>query len=408
MRIAIHTLGTRGDLQPYLALAQALKLRGHTVVLAGPEQFEADASAKGIDYAALPGAFLDLLNSPEGKKAVAGGGGLAPGFKLIGVVTPMMRGLLDRELEVARDFQPELIVYHPKSLAAPHLSEALDIPAVLASPLPGFTPTAAFPSPLLPFSNLGPLNRPSHMLATHGAGVLFGKTMQGWRRDALGMSRGSGRAPVRTLYAYSPQVLPKPADWGDDVVVTGYWFLDEPGWVMPPALNAFLKAGPSPVYVGFGSMPGVEPGALTALVAQALQQAGLRGVLATGGGAMAAQPVGTHVHLIAHAPHDQLFPHMRAALHHGGAGTTGAALRAGLPMAICPYFGDQPFWARRMMELGVAGTPLNRKTLDAQSLAIALGELLAGPAAARAVDLGGRIRHENGLATACAAIEGAA
>lgn len=406
MRIAIATLGTRGDVQPYVALALGLLRRGHQVQLAAPEQFAAFVTGHGVDFAALPGEFLALLDTPEGKAAVAGGEGFSAGMKLLKHVRPLMRTLLDAEWRAARAFAPDVIVHHPKSLASPHIAARLGIPAVLASPLPGFTPTAAFPSPLLPYRNLGPLNRLSHQLAIRGGGVLFGKLIAGWRAETLGLpAKGATASPAATLYAYSPHVVPRPADWRPDVAVTGYWFLDDPDWQMPDDLRGFLAAGEPPLYVGFGSMPGLDPARLTADVAAALARIGRRGLLATGGGALQVPEGAAHLHGIDAAPHEQLFRHVTAVLHHGGAGTTGAALRAGLPMAICPFLGDQPFWARRAAELGLAGPPLDRRRLSVDALANALSATDHPAMRNRAAALGEQIRAERGVDAAVRMIE---
>lgn len=402
MRVAIQTLGSRGDVQPYLALALGLIARGHEAQLAAPEQFSNMAGAHDVPFATLPGEFLALIDSPEGKAAIAGGNGFSAGIKLLKQVRPLMRRLLDRAWAVVRAFAPDLILHHPKSLASPHMAEKLGVPAILASPLPGFTPTAAFPTPLLPFESLGLLNRVSHRLAIHGGAVLFGKTIRAWRREALGLpSRAATRAHAAgTLYAYSPSIVPVPPDWGDDVLVSGYWPLDGGDWRPPCALAQFLAAGEPPIYVGFGSMPGLDPERLSAMVVEALAKVGCRGLLATGGGALAAGETASHVHVIDEAPHDRLFSHVAAAFHHGGAGTTAASLRAGLPTIICPFFGDQPFWGRRIAALRVGPPPLDLKALSVDTLVGAFAAVAEEGMRRRAAALGQSIRSENGVANA--------
>lgn len=406
MRIAIQTFGTRGDVQPYLALAMGLMARGHDVQLALPQPFSDMARALRVPFAPLPGEILALIDSPSGKAAIAGGGGLSAGFRLLQQVRPVMRRLLDEEWAAVSAFQPDLILHHPKSLASRPMAERLRIPAILTSPLPGFTPTAAFPSPLLPVASLGPLNRISHALAIHGGALLFGRTIRAWRREALGLHLPPTRPDAAgTLYAYSPSVVPVPPDWGDDVLVSGYWFLDSGDWRPPPDLSRFLAAGEPPIYVGFGSMPGLDPVRLSAMVIEGLSKAGRRGLLATGGGALAAGETPPHVHVIDEAPHDQLFVHVGAAMHHGGAGTTAASLRAGLPTIICPFFGDQPFWGRRVVALGVGPAPLNRKSLSVESLAAAFAATSDDGMRCRAAALGAAIRRENGIPAAIDFIE---
>jgi UDP:flavonoid glycosyltransferase YjiC (YdhE family) len=406
MRVTIQTLGTRGDVQPYLALAVGLAGRGHQVQVAAPVQFETMVRDRSIAFAPLPGEFLELIDTPEGKAALAGGRGFSPGLRLLKHVRPLMRSLLDTEWAAVRAFAPDVIVGHPKSIATPHMAEALACPFILASPLPGFTPTSAFPTPMLPFASLGPLNRVSHALAIRGPKLLFGRMVAEWRERALGLARrSSGSAASGTLYAYSPQVVPVPPDWDDDVLVSGYWFLDEADWRPPESLAAFLDAGEPPVYVGFGSMPGLDPQGLTAIVLEAIARTGKRGLLATVGGALRASDMPPNVHVIAGAPHDRLFPVVAATVHHGGAGTTAASLRAGKPMTICPFFGDQPFWGRRIAELGVGPHPLDRKALTAEGLAAAIVAMLDPAMRGRAATLGAAIRQEDGVAAAVGFIE---
>lgn len=407
MRIAIHTLGTRGDVQPYLAFASGLMSRGHEVQLAGPEQFASFADKMGVAFAPLPGEFLALLDTPEGKAAVGSGRGFSAGFKLLKFVRPLMQRLLDAEWQAVRAFASDLIIYHPKSVAAPHLAERLGIPAMLASPLPGFTPTSAFPSPILPFARLGPLNKASHLLSIRGADILFAKIVRQWRENSLGLGKSSARrVPVATIYAYSPSVLPKPPDWDASVLVPGYWFLDEGAeWEAPKALTDFLARGEKPIYIGFGSMPAVDPARLGRMVIEGLAKAGRRGILATGGGALEVNDVPDHVYVIPAAPHDRLFSFVGAALHHGGAGTTGASLRAGLPTIICPFFGDQPFWGRRIAALSVGPPPLDRKTLDSTGLASAFEAAGSPRVQERAGTLAERIQAENGVADAITFVE---
>lgn len=401
MRIAIQTLGTRGDVQPYVALALGLMREGHSVQLAAPVEYGALPRERGVHFEPLPGEFLALMETPEGKAAIAGGQGFSAGFKLLKHIRPLMRPLWDEELRGLRSFAPDIIIYHPKSVVSPFIAEALNCVSFLASPLPGFTPTSAFPSPILPFGSLGPLNRASHMVATKGAKLLFGRLIRDWLKTSFGPDELiRERQPSGTLYAYSPHVLPKPPDWGPEVLVGGYWFLDNPDWKMPRELAAFLDAGRPPVYFGFGSMPGLDPDTMTEMICDSLEQTGNRGILATGGGALQARESSGNVYFIADAPHDRLFPHVSCIVHHGGAGTTGASLRAGKPMAICPFFGDQPFWARRVLHLGVGPAPLKRKALSAASLANVIRQMAQADMRQRAAKLGGAIQQDAGIANA--------
>nr|CAD6602019.1 glycosyltransferase [Rhizobium sp. Khangiran2] len=407
MRISIHTLGTRGDVQPYVALALGLQAHGHEALIVAPAQFEGMASARGLRFAPLPAEFLTILESPETKALIGrSGAGFGAGFKMLKHYRHLARSLLDAEWAAARDFASDAIIHHPKALGAPYIVGKLGVPLFLASPLPGFTPTSQFPTPILPFASLGPLNRASHALMIHGSKMLFPGPVRLWRREVLGLdSRSKPPELLGTLYAYSPHVLSKPGDWGAEVAVTGYWFLDSPDWQPDPDLAAFLAAGEPPIYVGFGSMPGTDPTRLTELVVDGLRRAGKRGLLATAGGALGNAHAGDDVHVIACAPHDRLLPHVHATLHHGGAGTTGAALRAGKPTALCPFIGDQPFWARRVAELGVGPEALDKRKMTAEDLATAFRAMDDPEMRRRAADLGTAIRAEEGVAAAVHFVE---
>ena len=409
MRIAIHTLGTRGDVQPYVALALGLRAAGHEVLIAAPSQYEAFVGARGIGFAYLPGEFLELMETPEAKAAMAGSAGFASGFKMMKQFKPIGRKQLSAEWRAASQFRPDLLIYHPKAIAAPHIAEKLGCSAVLASPLPGFTPTRAFASPLVPFRSLGVLNPLTHSVMAGSGDALFRRMVGDWRVNELELPRRPRRklGPRATLYAYSRHIVPVPSDWPDNVAVTGYWFLDDAeDWQPSSELRRFLDSGEAPVYVGFGSMPGLDPESLTTFVLEALGKAGRRGVLATGGGAIQNALAGNQVHFIEGAPHEKLFPLMAACVHHGGAGTTAAALRTGKPSVICPFFGDQPFWGNRVVDLGVGPQPIEKRNLSVGGLAAAIVQATADePMRRRAEEIGRAIRAEDGVANAIAFLD---
>jgi sterol 3beta-glucosyltransferase len=240
---------------------------------------------------------------------------------------------------------------------------------------------------------------------------MYGGPIRDWRRDVLRLPAAKGQArlrgrPVPMLYAYSEAVVPRPADWDENTLVTGYWFLDAPaGWQPPAELERFLAGGSPPVYIGFGSMFMAGGAQTTALVLKALDLAGQRAVLATGWGGLTAASATDQVYCLEDVPHDWLFPQMAAVVHHGGAGTTGASLRAGRPAVVCPLVGDQPFWGRRVAELGVGPEPLPKSKLTAERLAEAIGLAVTDAGMRqRAAALGEIIRSEDGVGRAVAFI----
>jgi UDP:flavonoid glycosyltransferase YjiC (YdhE family) len=207
--------------------------------------------------------------------------------------------------------------------------------------------------------------------------------------------------PDLHLYGFSPQVVPRPADWGANHQIVGFWFLDEAHYRPTAGLLEFLAAGPPPVYIGFGSMPGSDGGGLTEIVLDALNRAGQRGILHTGWGALQDVPRSELVLPVGSVPHEWLFPRMAAVVHHGGAGTTGAALRAGIPSLVIPFAADQPFWGRRTAALGVGPQPIARKRLTAERLAEAIRAAVNDTGMRqKAAALGSQIQVEDGIARA--------
>jgi sterol 3beta-glucosyltransferase len=284
-----------------------------------------------------------------------------------------------------------------------------------------FTPTQAYPSflfPRLPPWFGGSLNRLTYHLARQIMWQGFRSADRLVRRKALGLPAapfwGSFGAdcvqhcPI--LYGYSPAVIPKPPDWDDSTHVTGYWFLDPADdWTPAPDLLAFLRGGSPPVYVGFGSMSSRKPERTADLVLQALARAKQRAIMLSGWGGLRKANLPHTVLMVDSIPFSWLFPRVAAVVHHGGAGTTSAGLRAGVPSVVIPFFGDQPFWGQRVAELGVGPEPISRQRLTAERLAQAIhGAVTDQTMRQRAADLGMKIRAEDGVACAVAVIQGIA
>ena len=418
MKVLVLSLGTRGDVQPFLALAVALRQAGHDAVLAAPHRFAAAAAAHAVPFAGLDEGPLQLAESGGAVADVAGG--------RFGARLALIRELPATFARVLRDCWAaagpggpgagaQLVVHNGQVVGGPHVAEKLAVPAVLALTLPMYVPTRAFPWPGQSFPEGLPsvLNRVTYA-GMKAPAMMFGKVVDAFRAE-LGLPRSRGRHdPTRTpdgaaapvLHAVSPQVLPRPADWPDTALMTGYWQLPAPTTGLAPELEAFLAAGPPPVYVGFGSMTGADPETTTRIVLDAVDRAGVRAVLATGWGGLSAGPQRDDVLVVDEAPHELLFPQVAAVVHHGGAGTTAAAVTAGRPQVICPFVADQPFWGRRMHQLGVAATPIPQRRLSAAGLGQAIAEVMGDPSyPAHAEALGHLVRAENGVAVAIAELE---
>ena len=287
------------------------------------------------------------------------------------------------------------------------VAEKLGRPFVEAHLQPIGAPTGAYPGVLL--AGLpGWLGRPgrylSHRLSDQGVWAPFRRAMAAARRDVLGLRGRSRGATGPVLYGFSRHVVPVPPGRRRQRIVTGYWTLPAgPDWTPPPGLDAFLSRPGPVVSIGFGSMAAGDPDATTALAVDAARRAGVRAVLLVGSGGLAAAPATDDVFAADAVPHDWLFPRVAAVVHHGGAGTTGAAIQAGVPAVVVPFTVDQPFWALRVAALGVGPAPVPQRRLTAERLGDALRESVRdGAMQSRARALGAAVRAEDGVAAAVA------
>lgn len=421
MRILILTVGTRGDVQPYIALGKGLAAAGHSVTICTCASFESFVTSHGLEYAFLNDDLIDFMHSEDGKVAMERTGNwwqaIWTGLRLFSKVGPMQRRQIHDLWKATVAAKPDLILYHPKALGASDFAEYLDVPCMFAFYLPMYVPTGDFPAMGIPDLKLGRrYNRLTYRLIEKATLWATGKYTKEWRKEH-GLSPRRGRRylerangdPIPALHAYSPTVISLPSDWPETATVTGYWFLDQPTDRRPSSgLEAFLSAGEPPVYFGFGSIFGRDPARLARIVLDAIRATGVRAIIARGWGGLDPDPAETpeSVLTIESAPHDRLFPRVAAVVHHGGCGTTAAGLRAGRPSLICPLFGDQPFWARKLQALGVGPSPIPQKKLNVENLSAALRELTTDTSMReKAAALGRRIRSEDGVANAVDFIE---
>ncbi|MGW5721338.1 glycosyltransferase [Amycolatopsis sp. NPDC003865] len=390
-RVVVIAPGSRGDVHPCVALGRGLAADGDRVRILAAPAFEPLVTRHGLGFGPLSADPGEVLGSEAGKAWTAGG----PLAFLTGL-RDVLRPVLDRMLaDVHAGTKTADLVLAP---TLGFLGTHLPVPNVELHYQPSH-PTRAFPHPLLPWAaKLGPWGRHLSFTAVDAlAGYVLRPELDRWRAGTLGLPGKRPRRESPVLCGFSEAVVPRPPDWPARVHVTGYWFLGaEPGWRPDPRLRDFLAAGPPPVYVGFGSMP--AEGTFE-LIRTALRRAGLRGLVAGAG------PESDDLLTVADVPHEWLFPRTAAVVHHGGAGTTAAGLRAGVPALVCPVFSDQPYWGGRVYRLGAGPRPLPHKELTAESLTARLRELTANPLFRHGAQyVGARLRHEDGVAHACSVL----
>ncbi|MBI5297270.1 MAG: glycosyltransferase family 1 protein [Chloroflexi bacterium] len=407
MRILIIAPGSRGDVQPYIALGKGLQNAGHSIRLVSHGNFEALVASYGLEFWSFGNDVKDAVENSEMRALTEKGN-----FLLL-----MAKMAKEAQREALRFAEGGLLAAQGMDIVlsgiggvfiGTAIAEKLDIPLVQAYVFP-FTPTREFSSVLTPKLPAF-LNRFSHQLTRQLMWQGFRSADTIARKKVLNLpsapllgsydSKSTQNMPV--LYGFSPSVIPAPTDWDDNTHITGYWFVEEAeDWQPPVALLDFLQSGPPPVYIGFGSMSSQNPEQTADLVIQALASTGQRAVLLSGWSGLQRTNIPDSIFMIDAIPHSWLFPRMSAVIHHGGASTTAAGLKAGVPSVIIPFFGDQPFWGQRIADLGVGPKPIPRKKLTAERLANAIREVVTNEdMRQRAAKLGKQIQAENGIKSA--------
>ncbi|HUF38044.1 MAG TPA: glycosyltransferase [Anaerolineales bacterium] len=411
MKISVLAAGSRGDVQPYLALALGLKGAGFDVTFVANEDYAGMAAPFGLDFHPIGVNAYEYSKSPQVQAWLASKSTLDLVRTTAPAVRPVLEPIFRDTLAACRE--SDLVVYHSFTLPFIfYFAEHLGIPSVPASLYP--LPTrahASLPAQVRPGPG-GIVNLLSHLaVEVFSWGVFAAPFRKFWA--AHGRARGNPHRRMRrerplVLCAYSPTVLPRPDDYPAGAAVTGYWFLEpDPAWTPDPDLEAFIAAGEPPVYVGFGSMGSpAEAEEMTAIVLEALAATGRRAVLGSGWGDLGGgQALPETVRMVRDVPFEWLFPRMAALVHHGGAGTTALGLRSGVPNVVVPHFSDNYFWARRVWELGAGPEPMTREALTAGRLAQALQASEEEAVRNRAQQIGRIISTEDGVQTAVKGIK---
>ncbi|EQL34730.1 hypothetical protein, variant 1 [Blastomyces dermatitidis ATCC 26199] len=435
LNIVIQIVGSRGDVQPFVALGRELKNGyGHRVRLATHPTFKQFVEENELEFFSIGGDPAELM------AFMVKNPGLMPGFDAMfngdigkrrkeiseiisgcwrscfeagdGTGVPVTDDNFDAtQLEGVEPFVADAIIANPPSFAHIHCAEKLGIPLHLMFTMP-WSPTQAFHHPLanVQFSDaeVGIANFVTYALVEMLTWQGLGDVINRFRERSLGLDPMSmmwapgilPRLRISFTYCWSPALIPKPKDWGPHIDIAGFFFLPLASNYTPPDdLAAFLAAGPPPVYIGFGSIVLDDPNAMTELIFDAIRKTGQRALVSKGWGGFGAEEfeIPEGVFMIGNCPHDWLFKRVSCVVHHGGAGTTAAGIALGKPTVVIPFFGDQPFWGSMVAKAGAGPKPIHHKELTADNLAAAITAALEPGAKRKAEELGAKISHEQGV-----------
>jgi UDP:flavonoid glycosyltransferase YjiC (YdhE family) len=413
MRITVLALGSRGDVEPIVALGKALTTAGHRVRVATFEIFRSLVVKAGLDFSLVRGDARALLSSVAENERLARR--ISP-FEAIAALRRSYGSLaVTLPQDVSNLSDTDMVLNQlPSFLLGGDLAEHLRVPWAVLAVIPlartRFHPLIGFPH--------GPSSLPGYNLLTYRLGEQLGWQLfrsainrlrtRSWGLPALplcGPYENIHRNHVPFIFGFSQHVVPRPPDWGRHIHVTGWWYSDEPKWLPPPELVRFLESGPPPIFIGFGSMPITNPSRVTALVVEAAALAGRRAILHSGWAGLGGRLPAT-VFPVTEVSYGWLFPRMAAVVHHGGSGTTALSFRSGVPSFIVPFLFDQFYWGARSAELGIGPKPVPFRDLTAKRLAKGIQEAASdSEMRRRAADLGARLSLEDGLQRAVEWIE---
>ncbi|XP_047341003.1 sterol 3-beta-glucosyltransferase UGT80B1 [Impatiens glandulifera] len=410
LKIAMLVVGTRGDVQPFVAVAKRLQEFGHHVRLATHTNFQTFVKSAGIEFYPLggdPRALAGYMVRNKGLIPSSPGEISIQRKQLKAIIDSLLPACTEPDVETGEPFRAQAIIANPPAYGHLHVAEALDVPLHIFFTMP-WTPTNEFSHPLARVPQSA-----GYWLSYIIVDLLIWWGIRGlindFRRKKLKLSpiayfslyHGS-LTHLPTAYMWSPHVVTKPNDWGSLVDVVGYCFLNlASNHESSNEFSEWIQKGSKPIYIGFGSMPLEDAKKTTDTILEALRKTGQRGILDRGWGDLGILlDVPDNVFLLADCPHDWLFPQCLAVVHHGGAGTTATGLRAGCPTTIVPFFGDQFFWGERIHQQGLGPVPIPISELTVEALSEAIDFMLQPEVKSRAMEVAKLIEKDDGAAAA--------
>nr|AHA50081.1 sterol 3-O-glucosyltransferase [Eleutherococcus senticosus] len=410
LQIVILIVGTRGDVQPFIAIGKRLQYYGHRVRLATHSNFKEFVLTAGLEFYPLGGDPKILAGyMVKNKGFLPSGPSEIPVQRnqLKDIIYSLLPACKEPDVDTGIPFRADAIIANPPAYGHTHVAEALKVPIHVFFTMP-WTPTSEFPHPLSRVKQPAGY-RLSYQIVDSLIWLGIRDMINDVRKKKLKLrpvtylsgSQGSD-SDVPHGYIWSPHLVPKPKDWGPKVDVVGFCFLDLASNYEPPeSLVNWLKAGTKPIYIGFGSLPVQEPEKMTKVIVEALEITGQRGIINKGWGGLGnlAEPKDT-IYSLDNVPHDWLFLQCAAVVHHGGAGTTAAGLKAACPTAIVPFFGDQPFWGERVHARGVGPAPIPIDEFSLPKLVDAIRFMQDPKVKESAVQLAKAMEDEDGVAGA--------
>lgn len=403
--ITILCTGSRGDFQPYIALAQQIKKLGKEVRIAGGRSFENFVKGYGIDFYPLSVDYLTADIDPEMLQAAQSSDNPLKMLLTFNKMKKYVFGITEEMHDAC--VGSELIIYHPGASIGYFAGEMLGVPSILAAPFPmhktkKVTSIIAYGKTKMPVKMSYSLLQSMLWMAGKTGVAAFLKKKNGKLPKGFASPYEKVDREHPAIVSCSNFVFPRPEDWNENIHQKGYWFVQEPAEYSPSnELAAFLAQGDQPVYIGFGSVFNqAQKGETLQLIVEATKLCGKRAIIS---GMGHIQNLPENLIAVENIPHSWLFERVSAVCHHGGAGTAASGFRAGVPSVIIPFSNDQFAWAHRAYDLGVGSKPVYRKDLTPEKLAGAIRSALSQKIIANAHSLGRNLATEDG-AKDCAEI----